>query len=182
MSAVAALVEVAAADPFGPVRVLNRMSAAGFALELDGRALVASPADKLSAAQRDFIRAHKPGLVSLLEDAEALHHALVVAGPAGLGWKEGTPADWPDTRLLVAGEALYSTGRMVGVQGRRYATRFAPPGPDILPDISAAPLAESQDTTATLEDKMPDITLDPLETRIAELMAAVVPPETRTDG
>lgn len=172
MSAVAALVEVAAADPFVPVRVLNRMSAAGFALELDGRALVASPADKLSAAQRDFIRAHKPGLVSLLEDAEALHHALVVAGPAGLGWKEGTPIDWPDTRLLVAGEALYSTGRMVGVQGRRFAAESAPPGPDILPDTASASPAETTSATTTYTDKRPDIALDPLETRIAELMAA----------
>lgn len=84
MSAALALVEVSAADPFGPVRVLNRMSAAGFALELDGRALVASPADKLSAAQRDFIRAHKAALVSLLEDAEDLHRALVDAGPGPL--------------------------------------------------------------------------------------------------
>lgn len=160
MSAALALVEVSAADPFGPVRVLNRMSAAGFALELDGRALVASPADKLSAAQRDFIRAHKVALVALLEDAETLHHALVVAGPAGLAWQAGTPADWDNTRLLAAGEVLYSDGRMVSAHGRRFAAESAPVGPDIPPDISAAPLAESQGTTTTCTDKTPDMPSD----------------------
>ena len=172
MSAALALVEVSAADPFGPVRVLNRMSAAGFAMELDGRALVASPADTLSAAQRDFIRAHKVALVDLLEDAETLHRALVDAGAAGLGWQAGTPADWDSTRLLAAGEVLYSDGRMVSAHGRRFAAESAPVGPDILPDISAAPPTESQGTTTTYTGKMADIPNDPLAARIAELMAA----------
>jgi hypothetical protein len=172
MSAALALVEIAA-DPFGPVRVLNRMSAAGFALELDGRALVASPADKLSAAQRDFIRANRGGLVALLEDAETLHHALVDAGHAGLGWQAGTPADWDNTRLLAAGEVLYSDGRMVSAHGRRYAAECAPPpAKDIPADTASASPAESQGTTTTWEDKMPDITIDPLAARIAELEAA----------
>lgn len=158
MSAALALVEIAAADPFGPVRALNRMSAAGFALELDGRALVASPADKLSAAQRDFIRANKAALVALLEDAETLRRALVVAGHAGLAWQAGTPSDWPDTRLLAAGEVLYGDGRMVSRHGCRYAAECAPPsGPDIPPDISAAPSAETASAADTWADKMPDI-------------------------
>ena len=156
MSAVAALIEVAGADPFAMVRALRKMRAAGFTLELDGRALVASPADKLSAAQRDFIRANKAALVALLEDAEALHHALVVAGHAGLGWQAGTPADWDDVRLLGAGEVLYGDGRMVGVQGRRFAAESAPPGPDISPDIASA---------------KPAPPADPLAARVAELIA-----------
>lgn len=182
MSAALALVEVSAADPFGPVRVLNRMSAAGFALELDGRALVASPADKLSAAQRDFIRAHKLAMVSLLEDAETLHHALVVAGPAGLAWQAGTPADWDNTRLLAAGEVLYSDGRMVSAHGKRFAAESAPPGPDILPDTASASPAETTSATKACTDKRPDIPIDnpappaspadPLAARIAELEAA----------
>ena len=172
MSAALALVEVSAADPFGPVRVLNRMSAAGFALELDGRALVASPADKLSAAQRDFIRAHKAALVDLLEDAEALHHALVVAGPAGLAWQAGTPADWSDDRLLASGEVLYGDRRMVSRHGRRFAAESAPVGPDIQQDTASAPPAEIQGTAATCAGKTPDTPPDdPAGRRVAELMA-----------
>ena len=166
MSAALALVEVSAADPFGPVRVLNRMSAAGFALELDGRALVASPADKLSAAQRDFIRAHKVALVALLEDAEALHRALVQAGPVGLDWREGTPADWDDTRLLVAGEVLYGDGRMVNVHGHRYAIEHTPaievgpeyPPADCVPETAPHAVMDSHPA-------------NPLATRVAELTA-----------
>lgn len=171
MSAALALVEIAA-DPFGPVRVLNRLGAAGFTLSVrDGR-LLATPAAKLSEQQRAYLHANKPALVALLEDAETLHHALVVAGPAGLAWQAGTPADWSDDRLLASGEVLYGDRRMVSRHGRRFAAESAPVGPDILPDISADPPTESQGATKACTDKMPDIPLDPLETRIAELVAA----------
>ncbi|MBK8184917.1 MAG: hypothetical protein IPK63_19330 [Candidatus Competibacteraceae bacterium] len=149
------LVEVA--DPFGPVRVLNRLGAAGFTLSVrDGR-LLATPFTKLSEQQRAYLRANRGGLVSLLEDAEALHRALLAAGPAGLAWQAGTPADWPDTRLLVAGEVLYSGKRMASVNGRRFAAESAPPGQDIPPDMPSAPLAETTSAAATWADKGPDI-------------------------
>jgi len=114
-----ALVEVAA-DPMAAVRALNRMRAAGFSLRLDGGSLVVSPANRLSAKQRAFIQRHKFVLVELLSDAHTLHEALMVAGAAGLDWREGTPADWPDDRLLAADEVLYSEGRMVIRNGRRF--------------------------------------------------------------
>ena len=49
------------------------------------------------------------------------------AGPAGLAWMEGTPADWTGERLLAAGEVLYGDGRMMSVYGRRYLKEHAPP-------------------------------------------------------
>ena len=121
-----ALIE-ANADPFAAMRALNRMRAAGFVLELDGPALTVSPADRLTDAQRAYIRTHKPALVALLMDAETVYRALVQAGPAGLGWMEGTPADWTGERLLAAGEVLYGDGRMMSVYGRRYLKEHAPP-------------------------------------------------------
>ena len=114
-----ALVEVAA-DPMAAVRALNRMRAAGFSLRLDGGSLVVSPANRLSAKQRAFIQRHQPALVELLNDAHTLHEALMAGGRAGLDWREGTPADWPDDRLLAADEVLYSEGRMVNRNGRRF--------------------------------------------------------------
>lgn len=120
-----ALIEVSA-DPMAAVRALNQMKQAGFTLELDGPALVISPADRLTDAQRAFIRAHKAALVALLQDAEIVHAALVKAGPAGLGWMEGTP-DWDGVRLLAAGEVLYGDGRMVNRLERRYLREHAPP-------------------------------------------------------
>lgn len=175
MSAALALVEIAAADPFGLVRAMNRMAGAGFALSVRDNRLLASPFTKLSEQQRAYLHAHKPALVALLEDAEALHHALVDAGPAGLGWQAGTPADWDNTRLLAAGELIYGDGRMVSVNGRRFAAESAPPGPDIPPDMPSAPLAETASAAATWADISPDTPPpddDPLATRVAQLTAA----------
>ena len=121
-----ALVEIAA-DPFVAMRALNRMRTAGFSLRLAGESLQIAPADRLSESQRAFIRAHKPALVALLQDAEIVYRALVQAGAAGLGWMEGTPADWTGERLLAAGEVLYGDGRMMSVYGRRYLKEHAPP-------------------------------------------------------
>ena len=76
--------------------------------------------------RRQFISAHKPALVALLQDAETVHAALVKAGAAGLAWREGTPADWPPARLLAADEVLYGNGRMVTRWDRRYRREHAP--------------------------------------------------------
>ena len=122
-----ALIEVIAADPFPAMRALHRMRAAGFTLELDGGRLMVEPLSRLTDAQRAYIRAHKPALVALLQDAAVLHEALTQAGAAGLGWMEGTPADWTGERLLAAGEVLYDDGRMVNRSERRYLKEHAPP-------------------------------------------------------
>mgnify|MGYP001175468598 CR=1 FL=1 len=125
------------------VRALNRMHRAGFAMHLNGSDLVVSPFSRLTAAQRAFIRAHKPALVALLSDAEALHRSLIEAGPDGLDWREGTP-DWSDDRLLAAGEVLYAGGRMVNVLGRRYCPASAPSieeGPEYPPAAEVAEIA-----------------------------------------
>ena len=120
-------IEVPAPDPFATLRAVKRMRAAGFVLELDGPALAVSPADRLTEEQRRFIRAHKPALVALLQDAGVLHAALVKAGTAGLGWMEGTPADWTGERLLAAHELLHHARRTMNVYGRRYLKQHAPP-------------------------------------------------------
>lgn len=114
------------ADPFATVRALNRMRAAGFSLSVRSDKLVVAPAESLTDPQRDFLRRHKAALVGLLNDAETLAAALQQAGTAGLTWREGTPADWDDGRLLAAGEALYADGRMVNRHERRYCHTSAP--------------------------------------------------------
>lgn len=116
----------AAPNPFATVRALNRMRGAGFALSVRNDRLAISPFSRLSDQQRVFIGAHKPALMVLLQDAEVLHRALVDAGAAGLDWREGTPADWDDIRLLTAGEVLYGDRRMMNAHGCRYAIEHAP--------------------------------------------------------
>jgi hypothetical protein len=113
-------------DPFATVRVMNRLRNAGFSLELDGADLVVMPFSRLSTDQVGYLKAHKTALVALLQDADTLALALQVAGPDGLDWREGTPPDWSDSRLLAAGEVLYSDRRMVNRNGRRYAQECAP--------------------------------------------------------
>ena len=117
----------APADPMNTVRVWRRMRAAGFSLSAEGDDMVVTPASGLSEPQRAYIRQHKPELVALLKDADALHTSLVEAGSAGLGWREGTPPDWSADRLLAVGEVLYSENRMVNRNGRRYCPAIAPP-------------------------------------------------------
>ena len=152
MSAAVALVEIAA-DPFGLVHAMNRMSAAGFALSVRDNRLVISPFSRLSEQQRGYLHANKAALVSLLEDAETLHHALVVAGHAGLGWQEGTPNDWPDTRLLAAGELLYGDGRIVSAHGRRYAIDSAP-AIEIRPEYQPADCVPETASHAATDSKI----------------------------
>lgn len=119
MSAALALVENSY-DPMAAVRTLNRMRTAGFILSLEGGRLMCKPQSRLSEQQRATLQANKAGLIELLADADTLITALEQAGHDGLGWGEGTPEDWPDSRLLAAGEVLYANGRMVNVRGRRY--------------------------------------------------------------
>ena len=158
--------EIVAPDPFALVRGIRRMRAAGFAVEVENGGLVVESTLELSEPQRAFIGSHKPALVALLEDAEILHHALVDAGPAGLDWREGTPADWDDTRLLVAGEMLYSTGRMVNAHGRRYAAGYTP-ATEVGPEYPLADcVPETAPHAATYSPPA-----DPLATRVAELIA-----------
>jgi hypothetical protein len=116
-----------APDPFAAMRALNKMRTAGFSLRLESGNLVVSPFSQLSEKQRTFIRNHKPALVALLLDAETVYRALALAGPAGLTFHEGTPADWSDARLLAAGEVLYADSRMVNRMDRRYLKESAPP-------------------------------------------------------
>ena len=163
---VARKLEIITPDPFALVRGIRRMRAAGFAVEVENGGLVVESTFELSDQQRAFIGAHKPALVALLEDAETIYRALVQAGPAGLDWREGTPDDWDDTRLLVAGEVLYGDGRMVNAHGRRYAIEHTPAikvGPEYPPAdcvLETAPHAATYSPPA-----------DPLATRVAELIA-----------
>ena len=126
MTAALALVEVPV-DPFATVRAWGRMVSAGFSLSVEGDRLVVIPASGLSEQQRAYLRTHKAALVMLLSDAETVYSALEQAGTTGLWWREGTPADWSDDRLLAAGEVLYSTRRMVSRHERRYLPERAPP-------------------------------------------------------
>ena len=127
--------EAVTQDPLTAVRALNRMRTAGFVLSLEDGCLMVEPLSQLSEAQRTFIRTHKAALVDLLSDAELLASAIEHAGPHGLGWKEGTPEDWSDARLLAAGEVLYSTGGMVSALGRRYTPAYAPALPEFIPHV-----------------------------------------------
>ena len=161
------------------VRALNQMRRAGFVLRLDGSDLAISPFSRLTEQQRAYLLAHKAALAQLLADAETVYKALQGAAGAGLDWHEATPADWPDTRLLAAGEVLYSDGRMVNRQGRRYATQDAPLSlmkpdmtgqPDISVDIPSDPAPDISDNPAASPDKTPDIAPGSIEARIAELI------------
>lgn len=132
------------ADPFALVRAWRKMRAAGFSLSLDDGRLMVEPLSLLSDPQRAYIRAHKAALVGLLSDADTLAQALVEAGAAGLGWREGTPANWSDDRLFAAGEVLYSDGRMVNRHDRRYCPTSAPNaeiGPEYPPPVETPEIA-----------------------------------------
>ena len=108
--------------------LLKSINDHGVTLIAFGAKLVARPGNLLTANDEALIREHKPALLRLLrlQDAETLHSALAAAGTAGLAWREGTPADWSDDRLSDAGEVLYSDGRMIHRNGRRYPRDHAP--------------------------------------------------------
>ncbi len=114
-----------------------------------------------------------PGGFDSARDAKILIRALNAAGPAGLDWREGTPNDWDDVRLLAAGEVLYQDRRMVNVLGRRYlaayAARIIEQGSDIQ-SPQPTPLIESSAPTSGLVDDREGG--HPKGTRIAELIAA----------
>lgn len=111
--------------------LLKSINDHGVTLIAFGSKLVARPGNLLTAINETLIREHKPALLRLLRlrDVETLHSALASAGPAGLAWREGTPADWSDDRLLDAGEVLYADGRMINRNGRRYLRDHAPARP-----------------------------------------------------
>ena len=167
MAVAAARLETPAADSFVLVRALNRMRVAGFTLRLSNDALRVAPIDRLSDPQRAFLKTHKLGLVELLSDAEILHRVLVEAGPAGLAWREGTPPNWSDDRLLAAGEVLYGDGRMVNRNERRYA------GPGALrtePDGVVSPSVPTARLIPALADA-PGPDTDSFAVRASERMA-----------
>jgi len=120
-------------------RFLETLNHQGLTLIARGAQLIVKPGNLLTANDETLIREHKPELMRLarLRDAETVYRALVEAGPVGLNWREGTPADWPDDRLLDAGEALYRDGRMVNVLGRRYLAAQAPRLPDQWSDTTS---------------------------------------------
>ena len=152
--------EIVAPDPFALIRGIRRMRAAGFAIKVESGGLVVESNLELSEPQRAFIGSHKPALLALLEDSEALHHALVDAGPTGLGWREGSPDDWSDIHLLAVGEVLYGDGRMMNAHSRRYAIEHAPAAEYPVP-------VEAPETAPhAVMDSPP---ADPLAARVAEL-------------
>lgn len=77
---------------------IDRIRAAGFKIKADGPDLAIFPAQKLNAAQREFIRQHKPAILDALHRASvkgaslADHaHAEFVRGRvlSGWAWHEG---------------------------------------------------------------------------------------------
>lgn len=146
MSAALALVEPAVPDQMALARAVKRMRRSGFEIRVAGDSLQVSPIESLSDSQRAYLRARKPALVALLMDAEILAAALVSAGPAGLGWREGTPTGWNDARLLAADEVLYGDGRMVNVLDRRYARQHAPAPPPFVEYLT--PVESPQNASA----------------------------------
>ena len=117
-------------------QLLETLNHQGVTVFAQGARLIVRPGNLLTANNETLIHEHKPELLRLvlLRDVETLLQALITAGPAGLNWREGTPNDWDDVRLLAAGEVLYQDRRMVNVLGRRYLTTQAPrlPGQDRL--------------------------------------------------
>lgn len=178
-------------------RLLERLDHQGLTLFAQGARLIVRPGNLLTANDETLIREHKPELLRLarLRDAETVYRALVEAGPAGLAWREGTPPDWPDERLLAVGEVLYADGRMVNVLGRRYLAAQAPRLTEQRSDTASsqttpqsAPSAATGAVSSTVERTPTDLSalpasdrMDPLHredpdnpqaARIAELMAA----------
>ena len=71
---------------------------------------------------------------------------------------DAPPPDWSDDRLLDAGEALYSDGRMVNVLGRRHLAAQAPRSTDQWSDATSprttpqtAPSAPASEVSSTVE-------------------------------
>ncbi len=148
-------------DLFATVRAVNRMQAAGFSLAVRDSRLIASPFSRLSDSQRAYLRIHKAALVGLLSDAETLHAALVLYGPAGLGWRQGTPDEWSDALVLACGEVLYSDGRMVNRNDRRYC-------PGSAPGVEEAPEYHPPAESSEIEANAATTNVRPMEPVVAE--------------
>lgn len=84
------------------IDVITRMERAGYRLEPDGGSLRVNPARKLTAAQRDWIRVHKAGLLTaLLIRADA--HLADIADAFTVVSVELLPTDvepWRATRCV----------------------------------------------------------------------------------
>ena len=156
--------------------IFDELRAAGFTFRADPDSrLIVAPSARLSDEQRESIRQHKPALVRLL-DSEAVYRALVEAGPAGLAWRESTPPDWSDDRLLDAGEVLYADGRMVNVLGRRYLAAQAPRLTEQRSDTASsqttpqsAPSAATGAVSSTVERTPTDLSALPASDRMDPL-------------
>lgn len=157
-------------------RLLERLDHQGLTLFAQGARLIVRPGNLLTANDETLIREHKPELLRLarLRDAETVYRALVEAGPAGLAWREGTPPDWPDERLLAVGEVLYADGRMVNVLGRRYLAAQAPRPTDQWSDATS-----SQTTPQTAPSAATGAVSSAVETIPTDLSAT--PASDRTD-
>lgn len=115
-----------APDSLATVGAWKRLVAAGFTRSVRDDWLIAAPADRLTDAQRTYLKLHQITLVEPLHDTETLRNALSDAGAAGLDWREGKPPDCADERRLAAGEVQYGDGRRVNRNARRYACQGAP--------------------------------------------------------
>lgn len=156
-----------APDSLATVGAWKRLVAAGFTRSVRDDWLIAAPADRLTDAQRTYLKLHQITLVEPLHDTETLRNALSDAGAAGLDWREGKPPDCADERRLAAGEVQYGDGRRVNRNARRYACQGAPcaepPRGHTLTEPAARP------ATAVAEAPSPDT--DPLAVRANELRA-----------
>ena len=95
MSAALALVEIAAADPFGLVRAMNRMAGAGFALSVRDNRLLASPFTKLSEQQRAYLRTHK---TAMAEQARNARMAMVARQNIAANRRRALLVRWQEQR------------------------------------------------------------------------------------
>ncbi|MGB9670678.1 MAG: hypothetical protein ACPLXR_05955 [Halothiobacillaceae bacterium] len=84
--------------------LLADLRAAGFALHPDGDRLIVSPASKLTPAQREAIREHKPGLLACLWAETLKEHfeerAAILEFDGGIPREEAEAAARASTGLL----------------------------------------------------------------------------------
>jgi len=157
-----------APDSLATVGAWKRLVAAGFTRSVRDDWLIAAPADRLTDAQRTYLKWHQITLVEPLHDTETLRNALSDAGAAGLDWREGKPPDCADERRLAAGEVQYGDGRRVNRNARRYACQGAPCA-ESLPRGHTLTEPAARPATAVAEAPSPDT--DPLAVRANELRA-----------
>lgn len=148
---VAAGMQATTLEPMALVRALRKMQSSGFTVSLENGKLLVDSLAPLTDTQRTYLRAHKAALVALLTDVDVLATTLEQAGSTGLGWQEGTPADWTDAYLLAVGELLYGDGRMVNRLGRRYSAACAPTGVALDADVGPLDKEAWEERAAIME-------------------------------